>query len=68
MALAKGMHNQLGRANRSENRAFLLLLMPFIVGNLWFHFTEAILRRIKRLFTRHKKPPAWHPLPPDKED
>ena len=37
MALAKGMHNQLGRANRSENRAFLLLLMPFM--GLFFIFT-----------------------------
>ena len=37
MALAKGMHNQLGRANRSENRAFLLLLMPFM--GLSFIFT-----------------------------
>ena len=37
MALAKGMHNQLGRANRSENRAFLLVLMPFM--GLCFSFT-----------------------------
>lgn len=38
-----------------EIGAFLLILVGvFIVGNLWFHFTEAILRRIKRLFTRHK--------------
>ena len=37
MGLAKGMHNQLGRANRSENRAFLLLLMPFM--GLFFIFT-----------------------------
>ena len=37
MALAKGMHNQVGRANRSENRAFLLLLMPFM--GLFFIFT-----------------------------
>jgi hypothetical protein len=52
-----------------EIGAFLLfLVIVFIVGNLWFHFVEAILRQIKKLFTRHKKPPAWHPLPPDKED
>ena len=37
MALAKGMHNQLGRANRSENRACLLVLMPFM--GLCFSFT-----------------------------
>lgn len=46
----------------------LLLVVVFILGNLWFHFIEAILQRIKKLFTRHQKPPAWHPLPPDKED
>ena len=48
-----------------EIGAFLLLLVVvFILGNLWFHFIKAILQRIKKLFTRHKKPPAWHPLPP----
>ena len=39
-----------------EIGAFLLfLVIVFIVGNLWFHFVEAILRQIKKLFTRHKK-------------
>ena len=52
-----------------EIGAFLLfLVIVLIIGNLWFHFVEAILRQIKKLFTHHKKPPAWHPLPPDKED
>lgn len=52
-----------------EIGAFLLFLaVVFILGNLWFHLIEAILRRIKKLLTRHKKPPAWHPLPADKED
>ena len=46
----------------------LFLVVAFILGNLWFHFIETILKWIKKLFTRHKKPPAWHPLPPDKED
>ena len=41
----------------------LFLLVVFIFGNLWFHFIEAILRRIKKLFTRRQKPPAWHTLP-----
>ncbi len=52
-----------------EMGAFLLFLMiVFIFGKLWFHFIEAILRRIKKLFTHYKKTSAWHPLPPDKED
>ncbi len=47
-----------------EIGAFLLILViVFLFGNLWFHFIESMLRRIKKLFTRHKKPPAWHPLP-----
>ena len=40
----------------------------FILGNLWFQFVEAVLSRIKKLFTRRKQPPAWHTLPPDEED
>ena len=52
-----------------EMGALLLLLVAvFVFGNLWFHFVEAILNRIKRLFTRRKEPPARHTLPPDKED
>ena len=46
----------------------LFLVVVFIFGNLWFHFVEAILSRIKSLFTRAKNPPAWHTLPPDEED
>lgn len=52
-----------------EIGAFLLVLLTvFIVGNLWFHFVESILDRIRRLFTRRKEPPAWHPLPPEKNE
>lgn len=46
----------------------LFLVVVLIFGNLWFHFIETILRWLKKLFTRHHEPPAWHPLPPDKED
>ena len=50
--------------------AFLAVLMlVFILGNLWFHFVEAILERIRRLFARRRKPPVWHSLPrEDRED
>lgn len=52
-----------------EIGAFLLfLVLVFIVGKVWFHFVETILRQMKKLLTRHKKPSAWHQLPPDKED
>lgn len=52
---------------REIGAILLFLVVVFIFGNLWFHFIEAILRRIKKLFTRHKKSPAWHPLPQNKE-
>lgn len=46
----------------------LVLVAVLVVGNLWFHFVESLLNRVKRLFTRHKEPPAWHPLPPEQEE
>lgn len=52
-----------------EIGAFLLVLVAVLIfGNLWFQFVEAILSRIKKLFTRRKEPPVWHALPPDEED
>lgn len=47
---------------------FLVLVVVFIAGNIWFHLVEALLSRIKSLFTRHREPPAWHPLPPEQEE
>lgn len=46
----------------------LVLVVVFIVGNVWFHLVEALLSRIKSLLFRHKEPPAWHPLPPEQEE
>ena len=46
----------------------LLLVVLVIVGNLWFHFVESLLGRIRRLFTRRREPPAWHPLPPEQDE
>ena len=44
--------------------AFLLVLVVvFILGNLWFHFIEGILKWVKKLFIRHKQTPTWHTLP-----
>jgi hypothetical protein len=51
-----------------ETGAFLLFLVGvFVFGNLWFRFIEAILKRLKKLFSRHREPPPWHPLPPDNQ-
>ena len=48
--------------------AFCLVLAGvFIVGNLWFHFVESVLDRLRRLVARRREPPAWHPLPSEEE-
>ena len=46
---------------------FLALVVLFAFGNLWFHLVESILRRLKKVFTRHREPPAWHTLPPEEQ-
>lgn len=46
----------------------LVLAVMVAFGNFWFYTVEAVLKRIKRLFTRHKEPPSWHPFPPEQED
>ena len=52
-----------------EIGAILLFLTVIVIfGNLWFSFIEAILKKVKALFTCHREPPAWHPLPPDQEE
>lgn len=49
--------------------AFLVvLLLVFVVGNLWFHLVEGVLKWLKGLCRGRKEPPAWHPLPPEQED
>ena len=52
-----------------EIGAFLVVLAAvFLLGNIWFHMVESVLRRVKGLFRRRKDPPAWHPLPPEQEE
>jgi hypothetical protein len=36
-----------------------------VLGNLWFHFVEAMLGKIRVRFSSHREPAAWHPLPPE---
>lgn len=42
---------------------FVFLFIIVIFGNIWFHFVESILAKIKKFLRRHEEPPAWHPLP-----
>lgn len=42
---------------------FVFLLVIVIFGNIWFHFVESILAKIRKFLRRHEEPPAWHPLP-----
>lgn len=44
-----------------------VLAVLFIAGHVWFHMVEGVLGGLKRLFSRRKEPPAWHPLPPEQE-
>lgn len=45
----------------------IVLVVVFVVGNLWFHIVEKGLSGLKRLFFRKEKPAAWHPLPPERK-
>ncbi|MGI5963894.1 MAG: hypothetical protein ACOX7N_09330 [Lawsonibacter sp.] len=47
---------------------FLLLMVIFVFGQLWFHFVESILGWIQSLLPGQKKSSSWHPLPPDFQD
>lgn len=42
---------------------FLFLLVLVILGNIWFHFVESLLEKIRNFFCRSKEPPRWHELP-----
>ena len=44
-----------------------VLVVIFVIGHIWFHIVEGALGGLKRLFSRKKEPPAWHPLPPEQE-
>lgn len=46
----------------------LVLVIVFVFGNLWFHFIETLLKWVKKQFLHRKEPPAWHPLPQDKDN
>lgn len=52
-----------------EIGAFLLVLViVFVLGQIWFHLVESVLERIRRRFFRSKEPPDWHPLPEDNDE
>lgn len=45
---------------------FLLLLFLFLLGNLWFHLVEGLLKKIKGSFFPKKEIP-WHTLPKEEQ-
>lgn len=45
---------------------FLLLLLLFFLGNLWFHLVEGLLKKIKGILFPQKKVP-WHTLPKEEQ-
>ena len=44
-----------------------VLVIVFVVGNLWIHFVEALLSQLKKWLLKNKNPTAWHTLPPEQE-
>lgn len=55
---------------RLQEVGAILILMIIVVaaGNLWFHFVESILDKIRSLVFPRQEPPSWHPLPPEDEN
>ena len=46
-----------------EIGAFLLVLViVFVLGQVWFHLVESVLEGVRRRFFRSKEPPAWHQI------
>ncbi len=45
---------------------FLLLLLLFFLGNLWFYLVESLLKKIKGSFFPKKEIP-WHTLPKEEQ-
>lgn len=45
----------------------LVLIVIFILGNLWFHVVESLLERVRHLLWGQRETKPWHPLPPDWE-
>ena len=45
----------------------VVLFLVFIAGRVWFHLVEGALGGLKRLFSRKKEPPPWHPLPAEQK-
>lgn len=39
---------------------FLILVVIFIFGQVWFHLIEGLLAKLKSLLNRHKEPLVWH--------
>lgn len=44
------------------------LFVLVVLGNIWFHFVESILNRIKNLFSCGEDQNVWHELPPDDKE
>lgn len=45
---------------------FLLLLFLFLLGNLWFHLVEGLLKKINGILFPQKEVP-WHTLPKEEQ-
>ena len=52
-----------------EIGAFLLArVVVFIWGRFWLQQVDTLLHRKKRQIFSREEPPAWHPLPQEKDE
>ncbi|OUQ81005.1 hypothetical protein B5E43_02415 [Flavonifractor sp. An100] len=53
---------------REAGAILILMIIVVAVGNLWFHFVESILNKIRNLIFPHREPSTWHLLPPEEDE
>lgn len=44
---------------------FLALVAVFIIGQIWFHLINGILKAVRRTFTKKQ---TWYPLPDEEKE
>lgn len=44
---------------------FLALAIVFIIGQIWFHLVDGILKEVRRTFTKKQ---TWYPLPDEEKE
>ncbi len=45
-----------------------ILIVFFILGQVWFHLVEGVLSKMKSLLNRNKEPLNWHTFEETEDD